>query len=527
MYFIVGKCINQNGQIISYLITDGNDVQKVSPQQVYVEYQKGNLPYLKGFNTNNVEVDFKNIDNTLIPTFCNGRGINNSVSVLRILTDKGNQIGVRLLLPSNKIKNIRLSELLYYINNDNILLFNAKIVNNKVVMKYAETIVTESNSGNKEEVTINNYDKSKFLIEYSKLRKYRGNDKKVIIPKGVTEIGNCAFIDCTNLTNIIIPDSVTSIEEYAFEGCTSLTSITIPNSVTSIGEYAFWGCERLTSITIPNSVISIGDCVFRGCTGLTSIVIPDNLTHIADGVFWDCESLTNVVIPDSVTSIGSYAFCNCKMLKSIVIPDSVTSIGYHAFHDTAWYNSQPDGVVYSGKGVVCSYKGVMHSGTEIVLKKGTTGIADGAFEGCTGLISIVIPDSVTSIGSYAFEGCTGLISIVIPDSVKSIGSYAFEGCTGLISIVIPDSVTSIGYRAFWGCERLTSITIPNSVTSIGDGAFNGCTGLTSIIITDSVIYIGKKAFDRCDNLTIYGNNFSARKYAQEYNIPFIEAFIED
>ena len=143
MYFIVGKTINQNKQIVSYLITDGNDVQEVSPQQVYVEYQKGNLPYLKGFN-NNVEVDFKNIDNTLIPTFCNGGGINNSVSVLRILTDKGNQIGVRLLLPSNKIKNIRLSELLQYINNDTILLFNAKIVNNKVVMKYANIQSLES-----------------------------------------------------------------------------------------------------------------------------------------------------------------------------------------------------------------------------------------------------------------------------------------------------------------------------------------------------------------------------------------------
>ena len=194
MYFIVGKTINQGKQLLSYIITDGNSIREVTPQQVYVEYQNGNLPYLKGFNTNTGEVDFKNIDNTLIPTFYNGRGISNSVSVLKVLEENGKQIGVRLLLPSTKIANIRLSELIQHVNNNTIQLFNAKIVNNKVVMKYADTTVTESNRGNKEEVTINNYDKSKFVIDDNlKLIRYKGNDKKVIIPKGVTKIGNGVF----------------------------------------------------------------------------------------------------------------------------------------------------------------------------------------------------------------------------------------------------------------------------------------------------------------------------------------------
>ena len=47
MYFIVGKTINQRRQIVSYLITDGNGIKEVTPQQVFVEYQNGNLPYLK------------------------------------------------------------------------------------------------------------------------------------------------------------------------------------------------------------------------------------------------------------------------------------------------------------------------------------------------------------------------------------------------------------------------------------------------------------------------------------------------
>ncbi len=43
----------------------------------------------------------------------------------------------------------------------------------------------------------------------------------------------------------------------------SVTSIVIPEGVTSIGEAAFFDCRCLTSITIPSSVTSIGDSAFQ------------------------------------------------------------------------------------------------------------------------------------------------------------------------------------------------------------------------------------------------------------------------
>ncbi len=302
-----------------------------------------------------------------------------------------------------------------------------------------------------------NYDYYDDIPWYSQ----RDKIKKVVIEKGVTNIGSYAFEDCSGLTSITIPNSVTRIGKYAFYYCTSLTSVTIPESVTNFGDCAFYGCSALTSITIPNSVTSIGEDAFSG-SGLTSITIPNSMTRIGERAFNGCSRLTSITIPNSVTSIGDYAFEDCNSLTSVTIPNSVTSIG------------------------------------------------SGAFYGCSGLTSITIPNSVTSIGGSTFDGCSGLTSITIPNSVKWIGGGGFscfssiiveEGnakydsrvnCNAIIetksntliagckNTVIPNSVTSIGGSAFHGCKGLTSITIPNSVTSIGRVAFFNCSDLTSI-----------------------------------------------
>ena len=195
-----------------------------------------------------------------------------------------------------------------------------------------------------------------FKIENGVLVKYTGKDKDVVIPDGVTSIGNKAFSHCQSLQTINMPNGVTNIGNYAFMLCKNLQSITIPNSVTGIGEGAFQWCGDLQSITIPDSVTSIGKRVFEYCSSLQSVSIPDGVTSIGNKAFEYCSSLQSITIPDSVTSIGDSAFSGCS-LQSITIPDGVTSIGREAF---------------------C---------------------------GCGWKLSITIPDSVTSVGAYAFAGC--------------------------------------------------------------------------------------------------------------------------
>lgn len=283
---------------------------------------------------------------------------------------------------------------------------------------------------------------------------------------------------------------------------------------------------------VGNSRSATGDITILGEITVDATNYP--VTEICASAFYGCTGLMSITLPDGLTTIGNLAFEGCANLATIDIPESVTSTGYSLFSGTAWYNSQPDGLIYVGK-VAYRYKGAMPENTSIVLKDDTKSIGEFAFSNTTtNLTSITIPEGVSHIGASAFGGCTGLTSIVFPESMNTIGAGAFDHCSNLNAITIPENVTKIGKRAFWRCTGLTSITvaagnlvydsrnncnaliettsnrllqgcnntvIPNGVTHIEDYAFYDCDGLTSITLPDGMISIGAHAFSGCSNLT--------------------------
>jgi hypothetical protein len=314
----------------------------------------------------------------------------------------------------------------------------------------------------------------------------------VILPVGVTNIGQAAFGNTPSLTNITIPNSVTSIGEAAFSGsglasmilpdsiaeietnifenCTNLTSVTVPGSVTNICDHAFSSCSGLTNITIPGSVTSIGTATFSFCSSLTNVTIPGSVTSIGYGAFSGCSGLTNVTISSGVTSIGFDAFVDCSSLTRVNIPSSVTNIGQYAFSGCSSLTAitvDPANPLYS------SVSGVLFNNTQATIVGYPGGLSG----------SYTIPSGVTTIGVTAFSSCDGLTSVTIPTGVITIEDYAFSSCSGLTNVTISDGVTSIDTYAFAYCSNLTSVTIPSSVTHTEVSLFESCTHLTSVFVT--------------------------------------------
>ncbi|MBR3818603.1 MAG: leucine-rich repeat domain-containing protein [Clostridia bacterium] len=324
--------------------------------------------------------------------------------------------------------------------------------------------------------------------------------KNITWSDSVTAIGKAAFSK-SGLETIDIPVNITSISDYAFSYCGKLESVTIPGSVTSIGDYAFYNCTGLTSITIHDGITSIGNFAFSGCKGLTSITIPDSVTTIGKEAFASCSELTSITIPNSVTVIGRYAFSRCKGLTEITMPclDKTGEMFYECTNLkkitlTKGSPTTSNDEIWYGKN---------SSIREIVLDKGVTSIGYDAFYNCTSLQKVTIGESVSSVGSSAFYNCTGLTSFVIPDNVVDFSKYALEKCYYIKSITLGSGLSQT--PSLYNCSRLETLTVRGKSTVINKSDFYDVQKVTR------VYYVGSKT--ECT----FTGRFPNALYVYEYN----------
>lgn len=166
------------------------------------------------------------------------------------------------------------------------------------------------------------------------------NAKEVVIEDGVTKIKYAAFWD-SKIEKVLMADSVELIDAYAFSHCYYLTEVTFSKNLKSIGERAFGECT-LAKINLPEGLERIGVQAFNYVKTYTTLKIPSTVVYIGDYAFQH-NNCTSITIPEGVTFIGGYAFCS-STLKKIVVPTSVTSIGINAFY------MESGGTVYVYKG---------------------------------------------------------------------------------------------------------------------------------------------------------------------------------
>ena len=412
-----------------------------------------------------------------------------------------------------------------------------------------------------------------FVIESGLLTRYEGPGGRVLIPEGVTRIGDGAFKGCAALVDLTIPEGVTHIGKNAFANCEKLTGIAIPASVVSLGEDVFYGCHSLSRVVVssenhtysgvknavlskdgrtlvacagvtgtyvvPPEVDQIGRRAFSGCRRMTGVAIYDGVTEIGDGAFMFCTALSEIAIPGSVKRVGEMAFwyCDdlakaalgtgveeiddeafrgCKCLGRVTLPGSLARIGERAFCE-CWSLARiavPEGVTRIGSWTFRECRSL----TGVTLPKSLTEIDDEAFSGCYSLPGIVIPSGVTRIGREAFAWCYRLKGVALPGGLRRIEAEAFYGCAALEALPLPEGLTRIGESAFSECKSLTELTLPQSVRDIGRWTFKDCKSLAQVTVTDSVEDFS--VFWGCTALEAYVVSPASRRYSAVDGVVF-------
>lgn len=184
-------------------------------------------------------------------------------------------------------------------------------------------------------------------------KKYRNEITSVVIDKGITVVGSCAFLECKNLSSVWMANTIQELHGWAFFGCENLENVCISSSLQIIGNDVFANCKCLKDIRLPQSlqtiddgafknnkalehidipfaVTSIGWNAFSGCS-LKAVRVPEKVEKLEHGIFENCIHLQEVILPNELKKIESEAFLNCRALKKIRIPRNVTSIHPEAF----------------------------------------------------------------------------------------------------------------------------------------------------------------------------------------------------
>lgn len=152
----------------------------------------------------------------------------------------------------------------------------------------------------------------------------------VKLPASAVNIGKSVFEQCYALNQVELAPSLSLIPDRMFYE-TNISELIIPSGVTHIGEEAFYSNYRLWDIKFPQSLRVIGKRAFRHCDNLESMTLNEGLQIIGDEAFGFCNA-HELIIPASVSQIGEVAFSGFHYLNRIFVENPLPpSLGSDAF----------------------------------------------------------------------------------------------------------------------------------------------------------------------------------------------------
>ena len=363
----------------------------------------------------------------------------------------------------------------------------------------------------------------------------------VSLPASLYHLGDRSFLGCTSLTWFRIPEGVQYLGKRCLEGCSSLSYVVADRvSPLTVKAISFSGIDQAnTTLLVPvgsrskyakanvwkefasiDETLEVGPCgdqtlyiVYPEMTmrigglgktwnylsdealcslapdyyaAITALYFDEGVTGIESATFCEWPALTSATFPGSLVQINDLAFSNCAALSDITFNDALYNVGYRVFEGTAWFDAQPDGVVYAGP-VAYALKNVPDA-SDVVLTDGTLGISVNCFPACN-LNSLYVPASVLFMRSFFIENPAeapyrlvsnfGNISKISVDPANEVYDSR-QDCNAIIEtstntlvgsaadVELPEGVAVIGSFSLW---NQPTVTIPASVTFIQHNAF--------------------------------------------------------
>ena len=325
--------------------------------------------------------------------------------------------------------------------------------------------------------------------------------QSIVLPKGITTIGDDAFSYNTSLTSIKIPNTVTSIGKRAFQGCTNLTSIEIPDTVTYIGDYCFSGCNRLQKIKLSKKIQTINQRLLQGCSSLTEIEIPEGVKSIGYAAFISCNKLTTITLPASLTSFNGTAIAGLSRLTEVKVADGNNSFKFE------------NGMLLSKDGKTM-YMALLTL-TEINVPNGVVSIVGDTLSGSSAT-KIILPDTVSSnLSGTVFNGMNKLSTIELSSTSKNLklvdgNLYSYDGKRFIKymgtskTFTVPEGVETLVCRCI--TKSMTTLNLPSTLKVIEGWSLSSMSGVNLLNIPASVTTMYTYSFHANTKLRVAEGN---------------------
>ena len=158
----------------------------------------------------------------------------------------------------------------------------------------------------------------------------------VVVPKGVTNIGNYAFYYNDNVKTVELSSTVTDLGR-GFDS-SKVEKVVLNEGLTTISSRAFRGTYDLQEVVISSTVKTIADNAFQS-SGIKNIVFPANVSYIGDSCF-TASTVETVLIEGANVKIAHYAFRDCPNLTKVTILSDTVTLGEGMIFTNSQNNNQ-------------------------------------------------------------------------------------------------------------------------------------------------------------------------------------------